>query len=111
MIKSYAKLNLHLGVLSKQNSEYHKIETIILFADIYDEIDIRFSKSKNHKVTFSGKFRKGIGKNNTIFKLLNTLDKMNLLNNKKIFIKIKKNIPSKSGLGGGSMNAASTLRF
>ena len=111
MIKSFAKLNLHLGVLSKQNSEYHKIETIVLFADIYDEIEIKFSKSKNHKVTFLGRFRKGIGKNNTILKLLNTLDKMNLLNNKKMFIKIKKNIPSKSGLGGGSMNAASILRF
>jgi len=111
MIKSYAKLNLHLGVLSKQNSEYHKIETIVLFADIYDEIEIKFIKSKNHKVTFLGRFRKGIGKNNTIIKMLNTLDKMNLLNNKKMFIKIKKNIPSKSGLGGGSMNAASILRF
>ena len=111
MIKSYAKLNLHLGVLSKQISEYHKIETIVLFANIYDEIDIKFSKGKNHKIIFSGKFSKGIGKNNTIYKLLNTLDKMNLLNNKKIIIKIKKNIPSKSGMGGGSMNAASTLRF
>ena len=111
MIKSYAKLNLHLGVLSKQISEYHKIETIVLFANIYDEIDIKFSKGKNHKIIFSGKFSKGIGKNNTIYKLLNTLDKMNLLKNKKIIIKIKKNIPSKSGMGGGSMNAASTLRF
>ena len=41
MIKSYAKLNLHLGVLSKQISGYHKIETIVLFANIYDEIDIK----------------------------------------------------------------------
>lgn len=111
MIKSYAKLNVHLGVLSKQNPKYHKIETIVLFADIYDEINIKLSKRKNHKISFSGRFNKGIGKNNTISKLVDILDKMNLLNNKKIIINIKKNIPIKSGMGGGSMNAASTLRF
>ena len=111
MIKSYAKLNVHLGVLSKQNPKYHKIETIVLFADIYDEINIKLSKRKNHKISFSGRFNKGIGKNNTISKLVDILDKMNLLNNKKIIINIKKNIPIRSGMGGGSMNAASTLRF
>ena len=35
------------------------------------------------------------------------MDKENLLKGKKYLIKIKKNIPQKAGLGGGSMNAAS----
>ena len=39
------------------------------------------------------------------------MDKQNLLNGKKYSIKIKKNIPQKAGLGGGSMNAASIIRF
>ena len=39
------------------------------------------------------------------------MDKENLLEGKKYFIKIKKNIPQKAGLGGGSMNAASLIRY
>jgi len=34
-----------------------------------------------------------------------------LLNNKKLKIKIIKNIPQKAGMGGGSMNAASLINF
>ena len=39
------------------------------------------------------------------------LDEKNLLNNRKFEIKILKNIPQKSGMGGGSMNAASLINF
>ena len=50
-----------------------------------------------------------INTNNTVSKLLKILDKKLL--HKKFFIKITKNIPQKSGLGGGSMNAANILKF
>ena len=43
--------------------------------------------------------------------LLKLLDQKKLLNNKKFEIKITKNIPQKSGMGGGSMNAASLIDF
>ena len=73
-IKSYAKINLSLGVLGKLKSRIHKIESLISFIDLYDEIFIREHKKKNHEIIFSGKFSKGIQKNNTIFKLLKILD-------------------------------------
>ena len=47
---------------------------------------------------------------NTISKLLKILDYRNLLK-KKFQIKINKKIPIKSGLGGGSMNAANILKY
>ncbi|MDC0215838.1 4-(cytidine 5'-diphospho)-2-C-methyl-D-erythritol kinase [Candidatus Pelagibacter sp.] len=90
---------------------YHKIESLVTFAKLYDEIKIKLINKKFNKITFSGKFAKGIGKNNTITKLLKLLEKKNLLKNKKFYIDIKKNIPQKSGLGGGSMNAASILKY
>ena len=62
-------------------------------------------------VYFSGKFSKNISKKNTITKLLEILDKQKLLNDNKFKIKIVKNIPQKSGMGGGSMNAASLLNY
>ena len=39
------------------------------------------------------------------------MDKKKLIDNKKFKIKIIKNIPQKSGMGGGSMNAASLINF
>ena len=110
-LKSYAKINLSLGVLGKNKSKFHKIETIISFINLYDEIYIRLIKGKKHLVTFQGKYSKNINNKNTVTKLLSILDFENLLNDKKYLIKIKKNIPTKSGLGGGSMNASSILNY
>ncbi len=109
-IKSYAKINLALNVIGK-NKNLHKIESIISFIDLYDEIFIKNIKSKDHFVKFYGKFSKNITKNNTISKLLNQLDKKKLLKKKKFQIKVNKKIPVKAGLGGGSMNAANILRY
>ena len=109
-IKSYAKINLALNVTGK-TSKLHKIESIVSFIDLHDLIYLKLVNTKNHRVSFQGKFSKGIGKKNTVTSLLELLDKKNLLNNKKLKIKIIKNIPQKAGMGGGSMNAASLINF
>ena len=109
-IKSYAKINLALNVNGKKSS-LHKIESIVVFASLFDEIFIRKIKSKKHKISFFGEFSRNIGKKNTISKLLNILEKKNLLQNQKFMIQVNKRIPIKAGLGGGSMNAANILRF
>ena len=109
-LKSYAKINLALNVTGKKNS-MHKIESIVSFIDLYDLIYIRQIKSDNHQISFYGKFSKNIKRENTVQKLLDLLDRSNLLKNKKFKISIKKNIPQEAGLGGGSMNAAAILNF
>ena len=111
VIKSYAKINLSLGVIGRLNTKYHKIESLVSFLKLHDEVKIKKINKKKHKIQFFGKFSKGINKENTVYKLLKILDEKNLLNNEKYFIKIKKNIPQKSGLGGGSMNASALIRF
>ena len=111
VIKSYAKINLSLGVTGRLNSKYHKIESLVSFLKLHDEVKVKKINKKKHKIQFFGKFSKGINKENTVSKLLKILDEKNLLNNEKYFIKIKKNIPQKSGLGGGSMNASALIRF
>ena len=110
-IRSWAKINLSINVIKKLPNDYHNIESLITFVDIFDEIQINSINKGNHKVYFSGKFSKGIGKKNTVLYLLQLLEKKKILKNKKFEIKIKKNIPQKSGLGGGSMNAASVLKY
>jgi len=109
-IKSFAKINLALNIVGK-SLLIHKIESIISFLDLSDEILIKEINKKKHLIKFTGKFSKNIGNTNTVSKLLEILDKKKLLNDKKYEIKIKKNIPIQSGLGGGSMNAASVFKF
>jgi len=110
-INSYAKINLSLGVLGKLTNKLHRIESLVSFIDLHDEISIQKINKKKHKVFFYGRFSKNIPNKNTISKLLELLDRQNFLKNKKYLIKIKKNIPLKSGMGGGSMNASSVLRY
>jgi len=109
-IKSYAKINLALNVTGK-TSRLHKIESIVGFVSIHDVILIKKIQSKKHIISFKGKFSKNIYKRNTISKLLKVLEKEKLLKNHKFKIKVNKYIPLKSGLGGGSMNAANILKY
>ncbi len=109
-LKSWAKINLSLNLIKRLSNNYHSIESLITFVQIFDEIKIKTLNKKEHKISFSGKFSKGIGKRNTVYKLLKLLEKKKIIN-KKFEINIKKNIPHKSGMGGGSMNAATILSY
>ena len=110
-IKSKAKINLSLNIIGKLSSNFHKIESMITFVGFSDLIYLKAIKSKKHNVHFTGKFSKGISKENTVSKLLKILDKKKLLKEQKYEIKILKNIPQKSGMGGGSMNASNLINF
>ena len=109
LIKSYAKINLSLNILGKYKNNFHKIQSIISFLELHDDIYLKPINKKKHIVKFNGEFSKNI-KKNTVLKLLDILDNKNLLN-RKYKINIKKNIPQKSGLGGGSLNAAFILNY
>jgi len=111
-IKSYCKINLSLRVIKKLNTGYHNIISLITFAELHDIISISIIKKLEDKISFSGRFKKGINKkSNTITKVLNLLRNNRLLNNKTFKINIRKNIPHSSGLGGGSSNAADLLNY
>ena len=109
-VKSFAKINLVLHVIGKLK-KLHKIESIVKFIQLHDLITIKIAKGSNHKISFNGHFSKNIKKDNTVHNLFKILDEKNLLNNKKFQINVKKNIPQEAGLGGGSMNAATILKF
>ena len=112
LINSYCKINISLRVIKKLKNGLHKINTFITFARIFDQIYLKEIRNTKDKISFYGKFKNKISKsNNTISRILDLLRKNNFI--KKIYfeIKVKKNIPTKSGLGGGSMNAASLLTF
>jgi len=109
-VKSFAKINLALNVTGKLKL-LHKIESIVSFISLSDLIFIKKIKGPDHRISFYGNFSKNIDSDNTVVKLFKILDKKKLLKDRKFKIRIKKNIPQKAGLGGGSMNASSVLNF
>jgi 4-diphosphocytidyl-2-C-methyl-D-erythritol kinase len=102
-----AKLNLYLNVLKKRPDGYHNIETIFEKIALKDEIIIK-EKGRGLKIKASSN-KCSQDKDNIAYKAAKALSieaKIRL----NIEIYIKKNIPVSAGLGGGSSNAASSLR-
>ena len=110
--KSFAKINLFLNIGKKvNNTGLHNIQSLVFLINLFDEIKIKKNKSKTDKIKFYGKFCNKINKNNTITKSLYILRKKGFIDqNFKYDIKIKKQIPVFSGLGGGSSNAAYLIK-
>ena len=111
-IKSFCKINLSLQVIKKLRNGYHIIKSLITFCELHDLIWVSKIRSLNDKISFSGKFKKGIDqKSNTVVKVLDLLRRNQFFENQSFKINIQKNIPHGSGLGGGSSNAADLLNY
>ena len=113
-IKSHAKINIVLRVLSKRKDGYHNIETIFYPVKIYDAIILKIEKLKNSKDNIikvkSTPDQSLNDKNNICYKAAKLFLDRFKIKGVKIDIKIRKNIPVGAGLGGGSSNAASVLK-
>ncbi len=113
-LKSYAKVNLFLKVGKKiKNKKLHNIQSLIFLVSLNDEITIKKIKGFKDELKFIGKFNKSVSKtNNSISESLFLLRKRKFLDEEINYkITVKKNIPVFSGLGGGSSNAGTIIKF
>ncbi|PIZ75694.1 4-(cytidine 5'-diphospho)-2-C-methyl-D-erythritol kinase [Candidatus Peregrinibacteria bacterium CG_4_10_14_0_2_um_filter_38_24] len=117
-ITAYAKVNLCLDILEKTPSGYHEIRTIFHeIKNFKDILEINKTKLKD-EVSIAHDLKKSPDqKGKTEIKLSENLAKKALDLLKKTFnikdfvsIKIHKNIPISSGLGGASSDAAAVLK-
>lgn len=104
-----AKLNLFLKINHKNRNGYHDIYSCATFINLFDEINIKFSKKNS--IIYKGKFSppKGYFSKDIIKKILLLL-KNEEKKQRCLQIEIKKNIPYGAGLGGASADAAAVLR-
>ena len=86
-IKAPAKINLFLRIINQRADGYHNIRSGITFLDLYDEVNIKVSNTKSLK--YSGPFKPHLNffENDIIIK---TLDLLNLKQNIKLKLNIKK---------------------
>ena len=103
--KSPAKINLYLKILNKRKDGYHDIETAFQYVDLYDILI--FSKSKNG-ISIDSNNSIFYDQDNTVIQAIKKMQKY-LTNSCGVNIRIEKQIPLGSGLGGASSNAASTI--
>ena len=111
MILSPAKINLSLKVKTQLNNGYHLLSSHVIFVDLFDKIFIKRSSKDSLKTV--GPFKNLLSfqnDNNLITKTLGFCRNFKLTNNK-FNIKLEKNIPVSAGLGGGSANSASVIRY
>lgn len=96
-------MNLFLAVGPKDRRGYHPLRTVFQEIDLCDEITIEPAETTS--VEFDDP---SIPSENTVTKALRLLSE--IVTVPTVRVQVKKVIPSESGLGGGSSNAAAILR-
>lgn len=110
-VKAPAKINYTLEILGKRPDGYHNLKSIMQAINLYDYLTISVSLCpENNIILDSSNTQIPLDSSNTVYKAAERF-----LNKAKLFgfninIEIEKNIPSQAGLGGGSSDAAGTLR-
>ena len=107
--KASAKVNLCLQIVGQKSNGFHLLDSIVGFTEFGDHLS--FKKSDKLELTVKGAFSDQIpvDRSNLILK---AAELVRTLNNIKTgaHIILTKNLPPSAGLGGGSSDAAATIR-
>jgi len=107
ILPSLAKINLSLWVKGKRTDGYHEIITVMHTINLIDTLS--FSPSERLELTIKGNASLPVGDNNLIIKACKLFQERTGIK-PKVKIVLDKKIPVGAGLGGGSSNAATTLK-
>lgn len=114
IVAAPAKINLALHITGQRADGYHTLESLVVFAKVGDRLTIE-SKSED-RLTFSGPFGgllQADPATNLVFKAREAVRGAALTKGlpcPSVSIHLEKNLPLSSGIGGGSADAAATLR-
>lgn len=104
-----AKVNLFLHVLGRRADGYHDLDSLVVFADVGDEIAL--STHQDRVITVEGPFADAVPHDETNLAMQAVRQLGDALGRHDgVHIRITKNLPVAAGLGGGSADAAAVLR-
>jgi 4-diphosphocytidyl-2-C-methyl-D-erythritol kinase len=107
-VRAPAKINLFLEVVRRRKDGYHDIETVFQTVSLFDELT--FSKRAEDGIELDcGGAKLSGGPDNLVYRAAELL-KSRLGVKQGVKITLKKRIPMGAGLGGGSSDAAATLK-
>lgn len=107
-----AKINLALHVTGQRADGYHLLQTLVVFTEAGDLIEISHAESDGFAISgpFAGGLKQADPASNLVLKARDLLRALPDVNGTPVFIHLHKNLPVASGIGGGSADAAATLR-
>src|SRR5690349_8123357 len=111
-----AKINLYLHVLGRRADGYHRLDTLIAFADIGDRLEAAPSRTPSLAVSGpeAGSIA-GLGDDNLVLRAARlfaaAVDHRPGPAIGGAMLRLAKRLPAASGIGGGSSDAAATLRL
>lgn len=107
---AYAKINLALHVRRRRTDGYHDLESLFAFAAHGDELSAEPSDCLS--LTIKGQFSEGLsaGEDNLVIRAARAL-RAAFGVNEGAALHLDKRLPVASGIGGGSADAAATLRL
>ena len=108
-VKSYAKINIALNVVGKTENNYHLLDSIVLPIELHDTIILENLKNGVETYVTVDDFSQGSIEYNIASFAIDRLASMYGFKNK-FRVYIHKVIPMQAGLGGGSSNAAFTMK-
>lgn len=105
-----AKVNLALHVTGQRADGYHLIESLAVFTRFGDRIEL--AEAEEDTFSVSGSFAGGVPTDGTnlVLRARDALRAALPHASARVSIKLEKNLPVASGIGGGSSDAAATLR-
>lgn len=106
-IKTFApaKVNLSLHVTGMTANGYHQLDSMVVMVDVGDHITVQ--EADDLTLTVSGPFAEGVPSDGS--NLVMRAARM-LSDTRGAQITLEKNLPPASGIGGGSSDAAATIR-
>jgi 4-diphosphocytidyl-2-C-methyl-D-erythritol kinase len=107
-LKSPAKVNLRLEILRRREDGYHELKTILQKISLYDTLSVSLKKEKGISISTDHPSLP-IGRGNLIYQAAQVILRKSEYKGG-LHIDIRKEIPLGAGLGGGSSNAATTLK-
>jgi 4-diphosphocytidyl-2-C-methyl-D-erythritol kinase len=104
-----AKINLYLHVLGRRPDGYHRLDSLVAFADIADAVSVSPAPALSLDVT--GPFAAALGepRGNLVWRAAEALA-ARIGGARGAAITLTKTLPVSSGIGGGSSDAAAALR-
>jgi len=108
VLESPAKVNLRLEILRKREDGYHELKTIFQKISLHDTLHFSLKKSGGISITADHPDLP-VGKTNLIYRAAHSILKRSNYRGG-VAVEIEKRIPLGAGLGGGSSNAATTLK-
>ncbi len=106
--RARAKINLYLHITGRQADGYHCLDSLVVFADIGDEIEVGICDGL--RLDIDGPFAPGLpaDETNLVWQAATALATAAGVE-ARANIKLYKSLPVAAGLGGGSADAAATL--